>query len=110
MSRSVSVSAVATSTSDDDDDNGTSTPTKQPPRRGITRLMTAHQIGTVFESASGRRLPARVESTRMSLEQKITFFVIQRKSKGVMATYPPWEAAMDSRWMFGRRRLKDQFP
>ena len=105
---SVSVSAVATSTSDDD--NGASTSTKQPPRRGIARLMTAHQIGTVFESASGRRLPARVESTRMSLEQKITFFVIQRKSMGVMATYPPLEVAMDSRWIFGRRRLKDQFP
>jgi hypothetical protein len=108
----VSVSAVATSTSDDDGDdgNGTSTSTKQPPRRGIARLMTAHQIGTVFERASGRRLPARVESTRMSLKQKRHFLGIQRKSEEVMATYPPWEAAMDSRWIFGRRRLKDQFP
>jgi hypothetical protein len=33
----------------------------------VARLTTAHQIGTVLERASGRRLPARVESTRMSL-------------------------------------------
>ena len=39
-----------------------------PPRRRMARLMTAHQIGTVLESASGRRLPARVESTTISLD------------------------------------------
>jgi hypothetical protein len=39
-------------------------------RRRAARLMTAHQIGTVLESASGRRLPARVESTTISLEQE----------------------------------------
>jgi hypothetical protein len=37
------------------------------PRKRRARLTTAHHIGTVFESASGRRLPARVESTRMIL-------------------------------------------
>jgi hypothetical protein len=33
----------------------------------IARLITAHHIGTVFENASGIRFPARVESTRTSL-------------------------------------------
>lgn len=64
--------SVSPSDDDDDDDGGSGTllSTKQPPRSGMARLMTAHQIGTVFESASGRRLPARVESTRISLESK----------------------------------------
>ena len=34
----------------------------------------------------------------------------EEKVREVMATYPPLEAAVDSRWIFGRRRLKDQFP
>lgn len=36
-------------------------------RMAMARLRTAHQMGTVLESASGMRLPARVESTRTNL-------------------------------------------
>jgi hypothetical protein len=47
-----------------DDDDGASARL----RRRVARFTTAHQIGTVLESASGRRFPARVESMRISLE------------------------------------------
>jgi hypothetical protein len=50
----------------------------------------------VYENESGTREP--------------DLFLFRGKVKEVMATYPPWEAATDSRWIFGRRRLKDQFP
>lgn len=40
-------------------------------KRSIARLITAHHIGTVFESASGMRLPARVESTRTRLARGV---------------------------------------
>ena len=33
--------------------------------------MTLHQIGTVFDRASGMRLPARVESTRTILVKRL---------------------------------------
>jgi hypothetical protein len=36
----------------------------------MARFTTAHQIGTVFESASGKRFPERVESTRIMLVTK----------------------------------------
>lgn len=36
-------------------------------RSATARLTTAHQIGTVFDSASGIRLPDLVESTRIAL-------------------------------------------
>ena len=33
----------------------------------MARFITQHQMGTVFDSASGMRLPARVESTKINL-------------------------------------------
>lgn len=61
---------------DDDDDDNDSDGASARPRRRAARLTTAHQIGTVFESASGRRLPARVESTRISLRKlSVVFFL-----------------------------------
>lgn len=33
----------------------------------MARLITAHQIGMVFDSASGKRLPRLVESTMIAL-------------------------------------------
>ena len=44
-----------------------SAPSETALRKRRARLTTAHHIGTVLASASGRRLPARVESTRMIL-------------------------------------------
>jgi len=37
------------------------------------RLMTAHQIGTVLDSASGMRFPALVESAKSNLERVVQF-------------------------------------
>jgi len=81
----------------------------------VARLTTAHQIGTVLERASGRRLPARVESTRMSLgryrdKTKMSDNHEKQMGRTWMGTYPPWAAAMGNKCMFGRRRLKAQLP
>lgn len=39
----------------------------------MAEFMTAHQIGTVFERASGSRFPWRVESTRIILRQSYDY-------------------------------------
>lgn len=39
--------------------------------REMARFMTEHHIGTVFESASGMRLPDRVESTSTRLRRVV---------------------------------------
>ncbi len=51
-------------------------------RIATARLRTAHQMGTVLESASGMRLPARVESTRMNLGSS------QSVSEALLTTLP----------------------
>ena len=78
----------------------------------VARLTTAHQIGMVLERASGRRLPARVESTMMSLGRHRDRTNNHEKWAGRtrMRTYPPWAAAMGNMCMFGRRRLNAQLP
>ena len=53
------------------------------------RLTTQHQMGTVFVSASGKRLPLRVESTR---------------------TTPPARAAASATWRLSRDSEKPQHP
>ena len=52
--------STATAMSDDDDDDKDGASTR--PHRCVARLLVAHQIGIVVQGASGRHLPARVES------------------------------------------------
>ena len=70
------------------------------------RLMTLHQIGTVFDRASGIRLPARVESTRTSLVKQLVINGIEPEQ--VHATYPLFSTIRGSRCRLARRRLKLQ--
>ena len=66
-------------------------------------FMTAHQIGMVFESASGIRFPALVESTTIILGK-----CEDTAGQTTHRTYPGFSARIGSRCTFGRRRLNDQ--
>ena len=54
--------------------------------------------------ACARRIYENNSGTKISKINKISGRVV------MTATHPPWVAATDSRCMFGRRRLKAQFP
>ena len=69
----------------------------------IALFMTAHQIGMVFESASGIRFPALVESTTIILGKGEDM-----ASQATHRTYPGFSARIGNRCTFGRRRLNDQ--
>lgn len=64
---------------------------------------TAHHIGMVFDSASGIRFPALVESTTIILAK-----YENTTDESSHITHPGFSKRIDSRCTFGRRRLNDQ--
>lgn len=73
-------------------------------RLRIARLTTEHHIGTVFDSASGMRFPALVESTKTSLLRTMDNDASHRG----WDTYPPRLVIRGRMWRLGLRKLKLQ--
>ena len=67
-------------------------------------LITAHHVGTVFESASGKRFPRLVESTMMDLQQTSTLAVCRMVEHQERLAYPPNSIITSKNDRLGLRR------
>ena len=78
-------------------------------------FIVAHQMGIVFDNASGNFLPLCVESTIIQLSNQEIQFVgfptfLSWKKLDNMRTYPPFSIITPKRCALSRRRLKLHFP